>query len=625
MKKIYFWQPQSPTKWEGQISYWLPYTVACLWSFARQSEIVQENYELGDFFFKRQAIDEVIDEISQIDVAVFSCYIWNFEYNKKMAHTVKQRWPHCKVIFGGPQVTNRPLETNFFRDHPYVDHIINGEGEIAFTELLEKLACNEFSRRNISFTRLTDLAYPSPYTSGLFDAIVARYPDYLWQAVIETNRGCPYACTFCDWGSLTYSKITKMPEERVISDIDWCSQNRVAYLFIADANFGILHDRDKKFAQHIDQKQRQLGWPKVTVAQWAKNGKEKILEVAKIFFNDHNRGFTLSVQSMDEAVLDAIKRKNMEVSDMHAMLELCAQKNIPAYTEMILGLPYETAETWRSNHMRLLEIGQHHYVDVWWTQLLENSELNSPQQRAEHGIKSLRLPRIVVGSIADDVTEYENLVIANRYMSTEELIDCYIFSCMILGFHYLTGASNILSRFLAKIAARSYEEFYSHLEIEILKGNHWISQSFIDFKHKLYNYFENQDASDQTIYNHLHSGTWSVTKPLVLDVHQTLHDLFEIFDRDWCRVNADVYRSLKDFAYAHVVDYRQMTVYPYQKQFSHDIYSYVTNQSDTYERPAVYEFSYKHQQMDAAVFLERAYFARRNREIINTQIQVIQP
>jgi putative methyltransferase len=623
MKKIYFWQPQSPTKWEGKTAYWLPYTVACLWSYAQQSEIVRENYELGEFFFKRQAIDEVLEELSEIDVAVFSCYIWNFEYNKKMAAAVKARWPHCKVIFGGPQITNRPLETNFFRDHRYVDHVVNGEGEIAFAELLEKLACDQFSRKNINFTRLTDLGYESPYAGGLFDHIVARHPEYLWQAVIETNRGCPYACTFCDWGSLTYSKIIKVPEERVLRDIDWCSENRVAYLFIADANFGILHERDKKFAQHINQKQRLCGWPKVALAQWAKNGKEKILEVAQIFFNDYNRGFTLSVQSMEDTVLEAIKRKNMEVSDMHAMLELCAQKNIPAYTELILGLPHETTETWRRNHVRLFEIGQHHYVDVWWAQLLENAELNSPQQRAEHMIKSLKLPRIVVGSIPDEVIEYEHLIVENRYMTTEELINCYVFSSIIIGFHYLTGITNILSRFLVKIGSRSYDEFYAHLESEILQGNHWISQPFIDLNYKMHRYLKNQDMTDPSTYNQFHSGTWLVTKPLILDITKTLENVFDIFTQDWCRVDAALYQSLKDFAFAHVVDYHNVTDYPQKKKFTHDVYSYATNQSDTYDREVAYEFSYGYQKMDAALFLELAYHERRSREVLNTQVKVV--
>lgn len=46
--------------------------------------------------------------------------------------------------------------------------------------------------------------FPSPYLTGEFDEIdPARWRS----ATIETNRGCPYGCTYCDWGSATLSRI----------------------------------------------------------------------------------------------------------------------------------------------------------------------------------------------------------------------------------------------------------------------------------------------------------------------------------------------------------------------------------------------------------------------------------
>ena len=62
--------------------------------------------------------------------------------------------------------------------------------------------------------------------------------------MIETNRGCPYHCTFCDWGTLIYSKIAKLPLERVFDEIDWLSRSGISDVMPADANFGIFADRD---------------------------------------------------------------------------------------------------------------------------------------------------------------------------------------------------------------------------------------------------------------------------------------------------------------------------------------------------------------------------------------------
>ena len=39
-------------------------------------------------------------------------------------------------------------------------------------------------------------------------------------ATLETNRGCPFACTFCDWGSLTYAKIRKFPWIKFLQNLN---------------------------------------------------------------------------------------------------------------------------------------------------------------------------------------------------------------------------------------------------------------------------------------------------------------------------------------------------------------------------------------------------------------------
>ena len=39
---------------------------------------------------------------------------------------------------------------------------------------------------------------PSPYLDGTFDRLAEEYPEIEWNATIETSRGCPYKCTFCD-------------------------------------------------------------------------------------------------------------------------------------------------------------------------------------------------------------------------------------------------------------------------------------------------------------------------------------------------------------------------------------------------------------------------------------------
>ena len=42
-----------------------------------------------------------------------------------------------------------------------------------------------------------------------FDKFVKDNPNTYFAAIYETDRGCPFKCTFCDWGSATASKVNK--------------------------------------------------------------------------------------------------------------------------------------------------------------------------------------------------------------------------------------------------------------------------------------------------------------------------------------------------------------------------------------------------------------------------------
>ena len=100
-----------------------------------------------------------------------------------------------------------------------------------------------------------------------------------------------------------------------------------------------------KFTEELVELQKEYGYPQVVDATWYKNSSEEIMEIVKKFISSgFNRGLTLSVQSMDMDVLEEIKRRNMEFSNLKHIFDICNREQIPSYTELILGLPKETFE-----------------------------------------------------------------------------------------------------------------------------------------------------------------------------------------------------------------------------------------------------------------------------------------
>jgi hypothetical protein len=368
--------------------------------------------------------------------------------------------------------------------------LVQSEGEINFLNLLHdhlKQADNliAFPKKLYSKSRLDDLDIPSPYLVGLFDDIVAENPDVVWAATLETNRGCPFACTFCEWGTLTYSKVKKFYTERIEKELDWMSKNKVVYIMTGDANFGIFKERDLAIAQLIMKYAEVPGSKFETLhMNYTKNGTDIIFEIGKVLRPLMREGITISVQSMHQPTLESIKRNNLDINKTSNLLQLSEQFDIPTYTELIIGLPEETLDSWKQGLSDLLEIGQHSNIDIWWAQLLNNSEMNTQEYKKRYGIKSVVAEDYLTFRQSNEDYGYPELVeIVNQTstMTTEDLIIGYLYGWMIIHFH-ITGYSQIYARYLRAEHNISYRKYYDTV-FEQLQQHTVIKEHF----DKLYN------------------------------------------------------------------------------------------------------------------------------------------
>ena len=474
MKNVYLFQPQYTNFFNGKLNNWIPYSAGCLWNYASQFNDVTAEYTLKDLFFKRDPIIDVLTNLTEPAICGFSCYVWNTKYCLEAAKHIKSKWPNCVIIFGGPEISER-----YINEYSFIDYIIRGEGEQSFVDLLRNIRDNIPTNKIIHKSRMENLSYPGPYASGIFDKLLKDNPDIHWSATFETNRGCPYSCTFCDWGSLTYSKVKRFELDQLKSEFDWIRQKPITYIFLADANFGMFKNRDLTIAQMLKDASDNSNIDVIHL-QGAKQSSEIAFEIGNIL-QDKYAGVTVSMQSMNQDTLSAINRKNLEINDIKKIMQLSEIHQIPTYTELILGLPLETKETWCDGICELLELGQHNSIDVWFTQLLENSELSTIESKTKYGIVSRRYSNYVNFEELskynfDGIEEEIELVIATNTMSTKELIESYLYSWIIIQWHIL-GYSQIIAKYLRFVHNITYRSFYDHL-LTVIKndtyfGNHY--------------------------------------------------------------------------------------------------------------------------------------------------------
>ena len=288
--------------------------------------------------YKRVAISSAVNDLLAADVVGFSTYVWNAQISLAIARRLKQQRPDIVIVFGGPHVPDHAEQ--LLRDNPFIDLAVHNEGEITFLRMLEMFPSRDWSSlqgisfigtngyvRTVNGPRIRDLeAIPSPFLEGVFDPLIADNPEETWIGLWETNRGCPFKCTFCDWGSATANKVNQFGLERIKAEVQWFARHKIDFVFCCDANFGILK-RDLEIAEYIAEMKRATGYPKALSVQNTKNATERAYATQKTLSDSGlNKGVTLSMQSIDAETLLAVKRDNISLKTYFELQRRFAQR-----------------------------------------------------------------------------------------------------------------------------------------------------------------------------------------------------------------------------------------------------------------------------------------------------------
>lgn len=609
-------------------AYYLPYSPAVLWSYVAQFPEISEHFELGEFVWRRDHIPDVVDILKNHDIVGFSTYVWNRSYNAVLARELKKANPGILILAGGPEY---PIEKpDFFDRYPFIDICAKLEGEKSFKRILEKFRDGVTDFTDIpgllinvdgkifdtgDAVRIDDLdTIPSPYLTGIFDKLMRKHPEIRWNATLETNRGCPYACTFCDWGSLTYNKVKKFNLERVFDELEWIGRNQCDFVSLTDANFGIFPERDSLIADKLIEVQKKHGNPKAYTIAWAKNQKREVVEIVRklIYEGGSKMGLNLSVQSMDDNVLEIIKRKNLEMNKIQEVFEMCEEYNIPLYTELILGLPGESLETWKENFYKLFKAGNHTGITVYQAQLLENAEMNLLQRKL-YKLEGQIVYDYLVGTYNEhEVKEGIEVIVSTKDLPFDKMVEAQVFSWFLNTFH-INGITTYISRVLYKLKGIEYSDFYNGL-YEYIKQDPWLNNEIERIKEHYSNWSKYGRIDHEPIQGMEIHG-WNLIHSTVINIqgegkHNHVFDLVHRYLKKF-ELESSLESDLIEFQKLFLIDYNIATSYPVIKKFNNDIPGYVQNQTELNE-PSTYEFEFpEDRNMSLQRFCEQIFFARR--------------
>ncbi len=474
---------------------YLPYSSGVIWSYIKNDPYIKENYLLKDWFYFRDDSTNILDQISEPDILIFSCFMWNWELNCLIAKNIKKTYPKTLIIFGGQHQPMADRNTGFFEKYTFVDILVHHEGEESIKEILlgksfsdiHGITYNYLNKERITQPRKRMNGIgdnPSPFLDGSFDWIVAKNKktkNYALHATVESARGCPFSCAFCEIGDDYYKKVVPSYKKTKM-EIEWIAKNNIEYVTDANSNFGLFAKQDFNLIEHVIKAKDKYGFPTAYRVTWAKGQADRVLGIAKLL-QDHNlqKGMTIALQSMNPEVLEAVKRKNVHSGKLQEFIDMYESANISSYVELIWGLPEETVESFIEGVTSIMGNGYHNYLDIHLMMLLPNAPISSPEFRNRYGIKTLNVqPRFSHRSnpevLVDDLVGF---VVQTNKCTQEQWIEGHHFRWLVIFGHYL-GPLQFIARSITSLGLDSYKGFYKCL-LDFSKEN---SHTFIGNEYK---------------------------------------------------------------------------------------------------------------------------------------------
>lgn len=389
------------------------------------------------------------------DVLMLSNYVWNEELGRRFTEVVKQHSPATLVVAGGPNIPLEPeRQAGFFKSWKGLDVYALGEGDFLATEIVARFLdsgrsvsrlsakgvpsslfiCADTVVRGPEWPKEGELSkIPSPWLSGVLDDLF----DGRMIPLVETNRGCPFTCTYCVQGTGYYTRVSHFNVDRVKEELSYIA-NRIrelcpsmAALTIADPNYG-MYERDVEISAHIGTLLQEYSWPRFIDSSTGKNAPERVAR--SIEAASGALVMITAVQSMNSDVLANIKRSNIKLESYQEIAVHLRARGLRSTSQTILGLPGETLESHVAGLHQLIDSGVEG-LQNFQLMLLKGTEMESSESRGKYCFDTrFRVsPRCFGRYAGTKVFDMEEIVVSSRDLSFSDYVEArkHHLACMI--------------------------------------------------------------------------------------------------------------------------------------------------------------------------------------------------
>jgi radical SAM superfamily enzyme YgiQ (UPF0313 family) len=303
------------------------------------------------------SVERVAAEVIAFDPDVVGCstYLWSFPFFVELARLLKEDDPARLMVFGGPSARPSMLSLAPWREvRRDLDALVVGEGEQSFVEVVA-----DAERTPASLSRIAGLALPAEggwhetpaRPLGDLDELASPYAQDLVPGspgglgVLQTYRGCPFTCSFCEWGTMDSPRRVRSVEG-LCEEFSGIARSRVGGALLVDAGLNLNARAFENLRVAADQsgflRERHL----ICEVYPAKVRKEHIAFLAAA----HRPLVGIGLQSFDNKVLAHVERNYDEAKFEDTLAQLKSVAGVAI--EIILGLPGDTPQNFRASFER---------------------------------------------------------------------------------------------------------------------------------------------------------------------------------------------------------------------------------------------------------------------------------
>ncbi len=491
-------------------------------------------------------------EDQDADVYAFSCFLWNHIAVMALAKDLKERNPKRVIILGGPHLNITHNNIDWFFKHKFVDAICDptSYGEMFINDMLDQLVeTDKVNWKEVSFSvyrtgrgktpNKREFKFPGGIIKGNEDIVhkckeIADTHNIALALPLELTRGCPYECVFCEWGGGTGSKVIRKPQEMVFEDLEQIPLFGINHVQILDANLGIYKE-DAEVTAYLEEMKKVFSLPTyVEIYGMTKSSPEKKwVTFEPLARSGLTERYKISFQSLDEKVLENIKRKNVPMeADIEYAKYLYKTYEVRADLEFIMGLPGHNRQMFYDEVDIQYEHG--YTLERYMWMMLPDSPAYDPEYKKKFNIDTIKLAVSKSRTLSNQT--FDDYQRVQRYHITED------------------------PKYKSDVEIVVQADGYTKDEyVEFMFMNHWVIQSWIKSKKEVDDrggeyIFKLPDLIDENIAN----GKLDKPSTFFKEVYK---NIMEAKDNEYASAMRELIREMSDIVYGRTTEIADFKYY----------------------------------------------------------------